>query len=290
MNISYKHLFIITLFVTLFSSYSNAQNLPVKWEELTSPDFSTAVKQSSGVCIIPMGVLEKHGPHMPLGTDVFVARDVAERAAMKDYVIVYPFYHFGQIFEAKHQPGTVAYSQDLLYKILDETCQEISRNGIKKIILYSYHGGNNFFLKYFCQAQLSEKHDYVVYLATTDIDEDAQKKIDKLLVDKTGGHADEGEASEVMYIKPGLTKIEHANDESGKSLDRLLPLKGFFTGIWWYARFPNHYAGNAAAANEKLGEFIINCRVNDLVKMIKEVKNDTTALQLQNEFYNRTIH
>ena len=103
-------------------------------------------------------------------------------------------------------------------------------------------------------------------------------------------HADEGEASEVMYIKPGLTKIEHANDESGKSLDRLLPLKGIFTGIWWYARFPNHYAGNAAAANEKLGEFIINCRVNDLVKMIKEVKNDTTALQLQNEFYNRTIH
>ncbi len=97
-----------------------AQNLPVGWEELTSPDFVKAVEKSEGVCLIPMGVLEKHGPHLPLGTDVYTAREISQRAAQKEYCIVYPYYFVGQIFEAKHQPGTVAYSTELIYKMLEE--------------------------------------------------------------------------------------------------------------------------------------------------------------------------
>ena len=44
-------------------------NLPVKYEELTAPEFVQAVKLAEGVCILPIGILEKHGPHLPLGTD-----------------------------------------------------------------------------------------------------------------------------------------------------------------------------------------------------------------------------
>ena len=41
--------------------------LTVKWEELTADDFRQAIQQSKGRCLLPFGILEKHGPHLPLG-------------------------------------------------------------------------------------------------------------------------------------------------------------------------------------------------------------------------------
>ncbi len=268
-----------------------AQNeaIPVLWEELTSPDFKKAVELSGGVCIVPMGVLEKHGPHLPLSTDVLVAKGISVRAAAQEYAVVFPGYYFGQINEAMQQPGTLSYSPELLYKILDETCAEIARNGLKKIILYSYHGGNNNFLAYFCQSQLYKKKDYVVYFAKHKNPKEVDKQIDKMIINSRGGHADETESSSVMYLRPELVKISHANDESGEALKRL-PLKNLFTGIWWYADYPNHYSGNAIAARPELGELLIKDRVDILVEMIKAVKADSTAAALQNEFYERAAN
>ncbi|HZD44944.1 MAG TPA: creatininase family protein, partial [Acidobacteriaceae bacterium] len=42
-------------------------NLSVHWEELTGPDFIAAIHQAQGVCVLPFGIIEKHGPHLPLG-------------------------------------------------------------------------------------------------------------------------------------------------------------------------------------------------------------------------------
>ena len=52
----------------------SAQPLSPKWDELTGPDFIRAIAQAKGVCILPMGILEKHGPAGPIGTDLFDAR------------------------------------------------------------------------------------------------------------------------------------------------------------------------------------------------------------------------
>ena len=97
--------------------------LPVKYEELTAPEFAQAVKLADGVCVLPIGILEKHGPHLPLGTDMLDAREIALRAVSKEYSIVFPEYYFGQIYEAKHQPGTIAYSHELVWNLLQENYQ-----------------------------------------------------------------------------------------------------------------------------------------------------------------------
>lgn len=109
-----------------------AQDLSVQLEELTAVQFKEAVKKSSQTAILPIGVLEKHGPHMPLGTDVYTAREMALRAAEMEYAVVFPWYYFSQINEARHQPGTIAYSPELIWKVLQETLNELSRNGFKK--------------------------------------------------------------------------------------------------------------------------------------------------------------
>src|SRR5207249_5796842 len=48
--------------------------LSVKWEELTAGDFRAAIQQAKGTCLLPFGILEKHGPHLLLGTDLLNVR------------------------------------------------------------------------------------------------------------------------------------------------------------------------------------------------------------------------
>ncbi|HLX73171.1 MAG TPA: creatininase family protein, partial [Terriglobales bacterium] len=55
--------------------------LSVHWEELTAPDFVRGIHQAQGTCLLPFGILEKHGPHLPLGNDLINARYVALHAA-----------------------------------------------------------------------------------------------------------------------------------------------------------------------------------------------------------------
>ena len=139
-------------------------NLSAKWEELTGPDFIQAIHQSQGVCVLPFGIIEKHGPHLPLGTDLLDVRYAVMNAVKQEYAVVFPAYYFGQIFEARQQPGTVAYSLSTQLTLLQETVSEMSRNGCKKIVIVNGHGGNNNLLPLFAQAQLASQRDYVVYV------------------------------------------------------------------------------------------------------------------------------
>ena len=157
-------LFIIPSALMAQEAESTSNDLPVKWEELTAPDFVKAVEKSAGTCVIPLGILEKHGPHLPLGTDLISVRETALRAAEKEFTIIFPPFYFGQIYEARQQPGTVAYSPQTVLTVLQETCDELHRNGIEKIILVNGHGGNSSLLPYFCQIQLEKQKEYAVYL------------------------------------------------------------------------------------------------------------------------------
>src|SRR5215469_14983484 len=141
-----------------------ASKLSVHWEELTAADFRQGVQRSQGVCLLPFGILEKHGPHLPIGTDLLDVRYATLHAADEEYAVVFPEYYFGQIFEARHQPGTVAYSSHLQLELLQETTDEMARNGCKKVIIVNGHGGNEYLLPFFAQAQLESGHDYVVYV------------------------------------------------------------------------------------------------------------------------------
>ena len=262
-----------------------AGDLPVRWEELTAPDFVRAVERSGGTAVVPLGIVEKHGPHLPLGTDLLDAREVALRAVRKEYSIVFPPYYFGQIFEARHQPGTLAYSERLMWDVLQETVDEISRNGIKKIVLVNGHGGNNSFLPFFCQSQLGRRRDYVLYLFQPSGDPEADPRVKALRKSSMDMHAGEVETSTMLAHRPDLAHPERAHDQSGADQARLEGLKDAYTAIWWYARFPNHYAGDGSTATAELGSIVLDYEAEQLATMIRAVKADTRALELQNRFF-----
>lgn len=277
---------LLMLGAVLLSTFSSGQQkLSVHWEELTAPDFVQAISRSGGVCLLPFGIIEKHGPHLPLGTDLLDVRYAALHAAEQEYAPVFPEYYFGQIFEAKHQPGTVAYSTELELQLLQETTDEMARNGCKKVIIVNGHGGNEYLLPFFAQTQLEKPHDYVVYVLG--------------LVDTPGGpphktsmdmHAGESETSMMMISHPDLVHMDRAKDQSGADQARLNLPDNLYTGIWWYARFPNHYSGEGSAATRELGQHKMDGWIKAIIESIRGVKADQNSLRLQNEFYGQSKH
>ncbi|HUU06700.1 MAG TPA: creatininase family protein [Patescibacteria group bacterium] len=282
---------ILTCGIFLSGAGTELKNgLSCQYEELTAAQFVQAVEKAAGTCIIPLGVMEKHGEQLPLGTDLFTARETARLAAAQEYVIIFPAYYFSQIFEARHQPGTIAYSEKLIFDLLQETCSELARNGFKKIILFSGHGGNEHFLPYFCQTQLASRRDYAVYFFTPAVDLAQDPEVQALLKTDLDMHGGERETSLMLAIAPELVRMDLIRPGSGEDRLRLGGLKQSYTGIWWYASFPDHYAGDAGPANAELGKLILQKKTALLADMIREVKADQSAIDLQNKFFEDAEH
>lgn len=265
---------------------AEAQDLPTRMEDLSALQFKEAVRKSSKTVILPIGVLEKHGPHMPLGTDVFTAREMALRAAEEEYAVVFPWYYFSQINEAKHQPGTIAYSPELIWKVLQETLDELSRNGFEKIIIVNGHGGNKAFLEYFGISQLSERRDYALYWYQPSYDPAVIREAEAMTMhDKLDQHAGNRETSMVKAIVPDLVHPELAGDQPGVDYDRINNLEHVYTGIWWYASYPNHYSGDGSKAKAEAGELILQSVTKQFAEVIRAIKADKNVPQLQEMFF-----
>jgi creatinine amidohydrolase len=259
--------------------------LSTKWEELTAGDFRQGIQQAKGTCLLPFGILEKHGPHLPLGTDLLNVRYASLQAAAQEYAIVFPEYYFGQIFEAKHEPGTVAYSMELQLRLLQETADEMARNGCKKVMIVNGHGGNEHLLPFFAQGQLDKPHDYVVYIFSGGNRRSGGPPRKSTGIDY---HAGENETSNTMVSRPDLVHLDRAANESGADQKRQTLPENLYTGIWWYARFPNHYSGDGSAATKELGEWNMKGWIEGIVESIRAVKADDASLKLQNEFHEKS--
>jgi len=279
---------IAVILFALLASDASAQRLSTKWEELTAPDFVRALDASANSCVLPFGIIEKHGPAGPLGTDLINVRYTTLLAAADEYSIVFPDYYFGQIFEARHQPGTVAYSSRLQLELLQETVAEMARNGCRKIMIVNGHGGNNALLQYFAQTQLDTPKDYIVYTLSA---LSSPPGVPAAAPSRPGvdGHAGEGEISNVMASRPELAHPERSSTQSGADLNRLELPEGLYTGIWWYAKFPNHYQGDSSAANAARGTAATRATAVRIANAIRAVKRDEVGPRLQKEFFEQAV-
>ena len=274
------------------------------WENLREEEFKEAIEKSKGVCIVPVGCLEKHGQHLPVGTDVIHITGVAKIAAQNEYAVVFPPIYFGEKTGAGNFKGTVMFSEELRQQLLKETCSEIARNGFKKILIYNGHGGNQAMISNFSRSVLQEDVDYCVYDYSIGTDFATPKKLlqknysyltsqdRKILNDytvqkKKYGHACFVETGWVYGVRPETVRLDKIFDESGESTHRFDEFANLRinTPLAWMADYPNSYAGDSfEGMNERIAKAMIEYSVESLCKVIKFLKEENISLNYLNEW------
>lgn len=258
----------------------------MQWEQLTAADFAKAVRETD-VCVIAMGVIEKHSDHLPLGTDYLAGHSIACLAAEKEPAVVFPPFYFGQIYEARCFPGTVTIKPTLLLGLVQGVFDEIGRNGFKKIVVYNAHGGNNHLLGLLAQCSLWEEKPYSLYLPLDRLTPEGEKEWEAMRETSFGGHACERETSLILGTYPRLAKMDRVPEEPGAPLNRMQYLPPTLTGIWWYSDYPDHYAGDARTATEEKGQALVRLESDYLAQYIAAVKADEVVPTLEKEFFQR---
>jgi len=260
----------------------------MRWETLTAMEFEKAVRKT-GVCVIAMGVIERHGEHLPLGTDYLNGHRIACLAAEKEPAVVFPPFYFGQIYEARCFPGTITVKPTLLLDLIQSVFDEIGRNGFRKIVVYSAHGGNSYLLPFLAQCSLWEQKPYSVYLMSDRLSPERQKRWNAILQTAEHGHACECESSITMANFPEMVRADRIPPQPARALGRARKLGAAFTGIRWYSNYPEHYAGDARAASPEKGRQLRQLIVDSLAEFIRAVKRDEVVPALEREFFRRAL-
>ena len=94
------------------------------------------------IAVIPIGAIEQHGPHLPLGTDWIIAREMGERLAKRLGAYLLPALCYGNSQEHMGFKGTISLRPSTLALVIEDIVLSLSHHGIKKIVIFSAHGGN----------------------------------------------------------------------------------------------------------------------------------------------------
>ena len=274
------------------------------WENLRSEEFKAAVEECNGVCAIPIGCVEAHSVHLPLGCDTIKAKEFCVRASELEPVCVFPSMYFGEKSGAGEFAGTIIFPTTLIWDILEHSCYEIARNGFKKIVIVSSHGGNTQMLNAFARFVLQKKPDFLVYhyyqkMATPDqvlaerekypylTAEDERIMQDYVDAGKKDGHGGFVETSCLYDICPELVRLDRIDAFSGTSNRRFdeFDQKGIFTPFAWMGNYPNSYSCDIHyGINERIARAIAAKTVEKTADAFKFLREENISTQYQKEW------
>lgn len=92
--------------------------------------------------ILPVGALEQHGSHLPVGTDNIISTAFAERLAAELDAYLLPCIGIACSIEHREAAGTVYISADTLAAIIRDIAASLQESGYQRLILINGHGGN----------------------------------------------------------------------------------------------------------------------------------------------------
>ena len=293
------------------------------WENLREEQFADAVERSGRLCVLAIGCVEKHGQHLPLGTDSFGARGVCEMAAELEDVVLFPnAVWLGDVtgLAEEKKPierkvaGFISLSTELLLKLLEELCDEMARNGFEKILIVNNHGGNSPILNTFLRSQSHKGKQYATMW--TDVNDPTGHKADlfyehmrdnrkdyPMLTDADlevlrgyaerkdgfgGGHGDFTETARVMGIKPETVAVDRFEAVSGvgTGITKYLKNEGIKAAGSYFAEYPNCLSGHASVGcTETIGQALNLYAARRLARIFKMLKEDTTSVKIAKNEY-----
>lgn len=104
----------------------------------TRVDFHESVK----VAVLPIGAIEQHGSHLPMGTDCIIAEELARRVAQRLSAYLLPVIGISSSIEHREAKGTVYLRADTLALVIRDIACSLHDSGFNRLILINGHGGN----------------------------------------------------------------------------------------------------------------------------------------------------
>lgn len=218
--------------------------------------------------LVPIGSLEQHGPHLPLGTDTFIATTIAQQVGKRLDAFVLPCIPISCSQEHHGFPGVVWLRPTTLALVIEDIVSSLYEDGIRCIALLNQHGGNSVLKS--VVLDLNRKFHglkltlFRATLLTPEVEQILQTP------SKSDIHAGELETSLMMSIAPNLVRRslavnfipeEDFNYVEYVGMKRLIPM-----GVW----------GNSDLATAEKGDRLLELIVDQLAKAIQE-----TYLQIQ---------
>lgn len=229
----------------------------VRLEEMSWLEFSWAMAETDLV-IVPIGSIEQHGLHNPLGTDYMIAEADAYEVGKRVGAVVAPTMVIGNARNLMAFPGTCTIDEETLIDFTTEVADQLIGHGAKRLLFVNGHGGNSAALRMAC-AKIYEKHQVLAivtewWLTLREIsdfscaDHGGEHETSYLMaacgedcgIDMTKVQdADRKNPSENIVYEPNLN-LDGVPIKLGSSLDRLTPL--------------GNYGCPASKANLKFGQ------------------------------------
>jgi creatinine amidohydrolase len=184
----------------------------MRWEELSVPGIETLDREHT-VLVLPLGSVEQHGRHLPVGTDTMLATavslDAAKRLAGRVIVLPPPWYGFSQ--HHMRFAGTITLSAETLFALVEDIAASVVAHGFRRLALVNGHGGNIGVVDV-----LSSKLGHRFYgrarIAGLTYFQLARDAIENLRKSRPGGmgHACEFETSMMQHLHPNWVAIDKA--------------------------------------------------------------------------------
>ncbi len=215
--------------------------------------------------VVPIGSVEQHGPHLPVGTDYFQAQALAKAVAEALDAFLLPAIPFSTCYEHKCEGkfGGIFISPKTLYILVEDVVHSLKAQGFKRVILILGHGG--IFITAPAVRELNALYDDLLVINITP---PISEKTKSVLENKAGEiHAGESETSIILNLKEHLVKKELLTKDidfipdcpreflNYASLQEISP-----DGIW----------GMPSLASKEKGELLFKYRVEAALEYIEQ--------------------
>jgi creatinine amidohydrolase len=160
--------------------------------------------------ILVIGSTEQHGRHLVLGTDVWQAWEIATRVSERSGVLLAPPVSFGMSLHHMGFPGTLSLRPQTLSSVVADLLESAYEHGFRRILLLNGHGGNDAAIRVALAEVLNELHGLQVRVSTWWREPEVALVLDEAFPGQGLGHADAGETSAVMAIRPDVVRLDRA--------------------------------------------------------------------------------
>jgi creatinine amidohydrolase len=225
--------------------------------------------QESRVAILPIGAVEAHGPHLPLGTDNFLAERLSNRVAEKTGAFVLPTLPYGQVWSLKNFPGSINISNESLISFIVDIGISLYEQGFRVFAMINGHLGNAVAMKEAARKLYSQFPDFeILYLFYPGV-----KKVTEEVRETKSSHASYFHACEIETSYMLYLAGEYVDMDKAISDIPTIPMSADVTPTPWEEFTNSAVLGDASIATKEKGEKIIEVAIENMIKLIEGAKS-----------------